>query len=162
MLTLPNPTSPLRARPWRVRGAVSGLVRRLFVLCLAAVVLTATLGAGHAYLWCSMMQEHVKTCCCDPAPTASEPGGDTRQELRSGCCESKNGAALGAGLTISQAVELPAALPATSAPRMEPSSAVPTRSRRALQAVVGWRERPIRAGPRSAAEVCVSLQVFRC
>jgi hypothetical protein len=164
MLTLPSYTSSLRTRPWRLRGGFGELLRRVFALILAGTVLTATLAAGHDYLWCSMMQQRVETCCCDPAPTAEEGRGDTQQqELRSGCCESKHAAVLGTGITTTRAVEVPAALPATCAPRTEPVSAVPKGSALpALKADVGRRERPIRAGPSSAAEACVTLQVFRC
>jgi hypothetical protein len=161
MLTRPNPTLPLRARPWSAGGLLGGLLRRFFALCLAATVLTATLGAGRAYLWCSMMQERVETCCCEPGQTADE--GHTGPELRSGCCESKPSALLGTGITASKELEVPASLPAMCALQTKPALPTVERSpRRAPEASLGSRERPIRAGPCGASEVCVRLQVFRC
>jgi hypothetical protein len=161
MLTRPNPTSSLRARRWRAGGPLGGLLRRVFALCLAATVLTATLSAGRAYLWCSIMQERVETCCCEPGQSADE--GHAGQELRSGCCESKHSALLGTGITASKPLEVPAALPAMSVLQTEPALVAVERSpRRASETAVGSRERPIRAGPCSASEVCVRLQVFRC
>jgi hypothetical protein len=163
MLTLPAATLPLRARRWRVLEALSGLLRRFFGLCLAAIVLAATLGGGRAYVWCSMMQQRVETCCCDPAPRAQEERGETGQELRGGCCESRHAATFGMSTTSPQALEVPAALPAACVPRTEPVLAVPKwSSLRVPAASVGLRERTIRAGPYGASDVCIRLQVFRC
>jgi hypothetical protein len=164
MFTMPSAASLLRRRQLRVRGGNRALLRRAFAGCLAAAVLAATLGAGRAYLWCSMMQQRVDTCCCEPERHAAEERSETRQELRNGCCESQQGATLAAGIATCRVLDVPAAFPAADLPRTELASVVaswpPLRARAARGG--SSRERPIRAGPRGASEVCIRLQVFRC
>jgi len=83
------------------------IVLRAALLALAVVsVFTSTVFAGQSYLFCSMVEREVESCCCaDDGPHAK--GGDVR-ELPS-CCHVNEHANLGSGFT-------PAGAPSFDAP----------------------------------------------
>ena len=138
------------------------LVRRLVALCSAAVVLVGALAAGKSYLWCSMMQASVETCCCSPEPSVLDEGASERPELRSACCEHRAHDDLATVRLPTIALDVPPGLrtgfvvadaSTTMAGRV--SALAPAAPSRAGGAT-------IRAGPSTATETCVRLQVFRC
>lgn len=165
MFAVPHAPPPLlRARPSGERTSeVRKVLRRLFAFCLAALVLSGALTAGRTYLWCSMMQASVETCCCGPERATAEARIDERSELRNGCCEDRGHDELDQGRLVSTAIEVPAALPPAACSPL-PALAVATRGASLTPASPPCtvRASPIRAGPRAASEICVRLQVFRC
>lgn len=172
MFVLPRTALPLRSPPGERTTAVRAWLRRLSVLCLVAVVLSGTLTAGGTYLWCAMMQAPVETCCCAPERSDLETGerpqsqwGEpprTPSRLQSGCCQSRGHDGLGDGRLVSSALEVPPALPAASSPSPALAVAVPVASYVPASPSSAVRASPIRAGPRTASELCVKLQVLRC
>ncbi len=167
MLALRRPAPASRPRlPGRAKlRGTRAVLRSLLALGLAAVVLAGALSAGRTYLWCSMMQRSVETCCCAPdAPTAAETMREPRTEIRSACCESRDVGDLTSAVSPSPALEVPPTAPASPAP-----AAVLPIVTRATALVGAWAPPPrtapvraIRAGPRGAPDTCVRLQVFRC
>jgi hypothetical protein len=139
-----------------------GVGRRLFALCLAAVVLVGALTAGRTYVWCSMMQQRVTTCCCAAERSDVERREDTRPELRSRCCETHGEDALTVAGTFSGAIEIPPAVVAVAPPAPAPTVAIPSASYAPVLPQRAVRVSPIRAGPRTASATCAKLQVFRC
>jgi hypothetical protein len=147
-------------RSWGWREAS----RRLLGLVVTALVLVSTLGAGRTYLWCTMMQERVESCCCASAESERDAGRDQAPTVQNGCCEDHATPAVDLGSVPSDLIEMPAALPAPplGAPVVvaAPARAAPSVSQ--AVASLNPRARPIRAGPRSAADTAIRLQVFRC
>jgi hypothetical protein len=144
-------------------SAVRAVLRQLSALCLVLLVLSGTLTAGGTYLWCSMMQASVETCCCAPERSALQVQTDERPEIHSGCCQSHGHEALDQGRLVSSAIEVPPALPAAALrPAPVLAGAIPVASYVAASPSCAVRASPIRAGPRTASEHCAKLQVFRC
>jgi hypothetical protein len=147
-------TSPLLGRD---------LLRRLFAFVAAALVLVGSLTAGRSYLWCAMMERAVEACCCDVEHAADEAPADERSEIRNACCEDRaygdldkarvSAGALDLSAAMIAALPAPAVIVAVSTPA---ARFVPTRAPSSVCAS------PIRAGPRTAAQTAVRLQVFRC
>jgi hypothetical protein len=151
--------TPLPGRDLRARG----FVRRLFALVAATLVLVASLTAGRSYLWCAMMERAVEACCCDVEHAADEAPADERSEIRNACCEDRAFGDLDKGRVSASTPDLPdamiAALPAPAvivAASITAARFVPARAPSSVCAS------PIRAGPRTAAQTAVRLQVFRC
>ena len=73
------------------------IVLRAALLALAVVsIFTSTVFAGQSYLFCTMMEREVASCCCvDDAPHAK--GGDVRESPS--CCHVNEHANLGSGVT---------------------------------------------------------------
>lgn len=73
------------------------IVVRAALLALAVVsIFTSTVFAGQSYLFCSMMEREVESCCCaDDGPHAK--GGDVRTLPT--CCHVNEHANLGSGVT---------------------------------------------------------------
>jgi hypothetical protein len=143
--------------------------RRLVALVAAIVLLAATLVSGTGYLWCVPMQRAMRDCCCNAngASDSSIKLGDAGEPAptlaRACCCHSRVADALpSAGIGqplegVPPALATVAALPAVAVDRpraMSSRSLVPRPPPAAFERT--------RAGPRSAAAVCVVLQVFRC
>jgi hypothetical protein len=131
--------------------------------CVAALVLTSTLVAGRAYLWCSMMAASVETCCC-PAEHDELGLGDHERspEVENGCCQGHAHDDLTKGHVAADTLEVPPALPARAA--AAPAIVVPTplASYPPASPARASRASPIRAGPRPASDTCARLQVYRC
>jgi hypothetical protein len=162
MMATPRSSLPLLSPVWRATGSLRGARQRLFALCLAALVLVSTLAAGRTYLWCSMMEQRVETCCCASERSDVERGGDTRPELRSRCCETHGEDALTAAGIFSSAIEIPPAVVAVAPPAPALTVAIPSASYAPVLPQRAVRTSPIRAGPRTASATCARLQVFRC
>jgi len=134
-------------------------LRRLFAVAVSALVLIASLSAGRAYLWCSMMERAVEACCCEPEGDGEEHEG---AQIHAGCCEDRAiGTLAKASPAAATAVEIPPALPAALAPPAPALRAVVAEPA-APQARATACASPIRADPSRAADTCVRLQVFRC
>jgi hypothetical protein len=162
MMSPPRPILLLRpharreTRTWRDAG------RRLFALCLAALVLVGTLAAGRTYLWCSMMEQRVETCCCAAERGDGEREEDKGSELRNGCCASHSHDALTVARVSTDLLEIPPAVVVLAAPVPALAVVIPVRSHAPSSPSCAARTRPIRAGPRHASATCAELQVFRC
>lgn len=138
--------------------------RALAILLMSALVLTSALSAGRTYLWCAAMARAMDACCC--VASASDelaPPGETAALRRPRCCKSQVSAV---SVARAQAPTPTAPVPpaamaaaptATPAPTACPAMMLAVEAA-ALPARHGWT----RAGPRSASETCVHLQVFRC
>jgi hypothetical protein len=127
------------------------------------LVLANALTAGKGYLWCSMMQQAVETCCCEPKHTGVEAPSIQGSELRSGCCEQRGHDELTKGLVVSGTIEVPPATPvAVVVPVATLAATIPAAPFAPNRAPSTPRARSIRAGPRAAAHTCAWLQVFRC
>jgi hypothetical protein len=149
----PPPRSPTRGETETLRGAG----RRLFALCLAALVLMGALTAGRTYLWCSMMEQPVDARCC-----VTEPTDVTGSELRSGCCETRGHDEIAMARVPSGGVEIPPAVVAIAPPAPALSVAISVASYSPTPHLRAVRTSHIRAGPGAASATCVKLQVFRC
>jgi hypothetical protein len=150
--------------PWASRRAACAALRqRLGALCLLTLFVTASIISGKTYLWCVPMQQAMHACCCARAD-GTEP--DVRPSelpaVRESCC-------------ISQVVgELPVApIPPVEAVPPVPSTFVvvpkglveppPVLAQRSSFLPPRLRRYgPTRAGPCSASDSCIKLQVFRC
>lgn len=144
-------------------GRANAAFSRFLALVAAALVLVASLTAGRSYLWCSMMERAVEACCCDVEHAADEAPVDERSEIRNACCEDRALGDLAKARAAADAPELPAAtLAALPTPAI--AVAVPMAAARFVpgRAPGSICASPIRAGPRSAAQNAVRLQVFRC
>ena len=141
------------------RSAKGALGRRLVALVSAVLLLSGALGAGRSYLWCSMMEEAVEACCCDPA----REGDETRtSEIRAACCEDHAIGEITKARVVVDTIAVPDALPATIAvaEAISPIAIAPPFA--APRSAPAMRGSPIRAGPNRAVDTCVRLQVFRC
>jgi len=165
-MTFPLPTTRRGARPsngGRVGHSARAVMARAIAACLATLLLVATLTGGRSYVWCSMTERAGDACCCAPAADAGgTPSGDA--ELRVGCCEHE---ALGTlaparvgGDALDPLATMPAAMPAPPPAILVPPAPVDSWDRVAAPPLL--RATPIRAGPRTASDTCVRLQVFRC
>ncbi|MFT3765451.1 MAG: hypothetical protein QM820_08055 [Minicystis sp.] len=152
-----------RARKGGVDGAIGALrdmTRKLFAITVAALVVVGALTAGRSYLWCAMMERAVEACCCEPEDDGATEHG---AEIHSACCEDHLHAGLDKARVGASTIEIPAAMPADLAPPSVSLAALtPAPSFAPPRARATARARPIRAGPTSAADTCVLLQVFRC
>jgi hypothetical protein len=152
----------LDARTLRGAGTLRGLGRRLLAVAVAALVLVGALGAGRTYLWCSMMEQRVETCCCAAERGDGEREEDKGSELQNGCCASHSHDAVTVARVSTGLLEIPPAVVVLAAPL--PTIAIPflVRSHAPRSPSGAPRMRPIRAGPRHASATCAQLQVFRC
>jgi hypothetical protein len=149
-------------RRLRPLGEVRALFRRIFVLAVAAVVLAATIGAGRTYLFCTMMQERVDRCCCTPERDEADLTPSDAPSIEAGCCEDHATGALALGSTSPAGLDVPAGLPAAIEVPLVVSTAPPAPRFERQPAAAVLAASPIRAGPRTASDACVRLQVFRC
>lgn len=156
-------TASRRSRsPAGERSRARAVASRLGALWLAAIVLAGVLTAGRTYLFCSMMERVVDACCCDPAVDGddAQPGGAT---IKVGCCEDRVHGDIAQGNLGAGDVEVPAALLTVTALApviVSPAPAAAAHVSARAPAVLSTS--PIRAGPRTASEACIHLQVFRC
>lgn len=164
MLRLPAARRSLPCPDRRHTGTLREAARRLLALCSALILLVGTLMAGRSYLWCAMMQQTVESCCCEPEPATD--GAEARSEsapgVETGCCEHRSSEGATPGSVASDVLELPAAAPVDSG--TAPFSISAERASVTTQPIVAQllRARPIRAGPATASDTCIRLQVFRC
>lgn len=141
----------------------AGIVQRLFALAAAALVLVGSLTAGRSYLWCSMMERAVEACCCDVEHAEGESPADEGSEIKNACCEDRALGDLDKARVAADALELPDAAPAAlPAPTVIVAAAIPAARFVPARAPSSICPSPIRAGPRSAAENAIRLQVFLC
>ncbi|MDI3290494.1 hypothetical protein [Polyangium sp. 15x6] len=138
--------------------------RRVFALLLVAVVALAVFFSGRSYYFCVAVQEVVEHAC--EFDDCSVHGEDDEQgpSVGEGCCEEHR---VGELPPAHKRVELPRVPPApvTTLPdEAGPVAFLPPRGRQYLAPSPRIVARPAlpRAGPRSSAERCIALQVFRC
>lgn len=173
-MMLATPTSPRRRSrpPITGRGAhgARAVMARVAAACLAALLLVATLTSGRSYLFCAMAERAVDACCCEPvrvvhlhAQDGDEDAGRAAQ-LGMGCCHSEAYGEIARGHIGLGALDLLAAPPATALPPAPIFTAppAPADARARVASPPLPRAAPIRAGPRTASDTCVRLQVFRC
>ena len=152
---LPTAAADLRRR--RVARAVARGSRRLFALAILAAIALTSLFSGRSYFWCIPMQQVESVCEDEDSDHSPEPS------VRESCCERH---------TIG---ELPRAERRPVFPAIPPASHVILAGTPALPAELAYtpahlvsrprafaRHAPTRAGPRTSAERCIALQVFRC
>jgi hypothetical protein len=144
-----------------------GAARRLFALCLAAVVLVGTLTAGRTYLWCAMMEQRVAaSCCAAERPDIERPNverpDDARPHLGNGCCERHGQDGLTVAPVPSGDADILPSVAATVVPAPVPTVAVRILPYPPVVPARPSHARPIRAGPGTASAACARLQVFRC
>lgn len=150
-----------RLRALRRGASTRAVLGRLFALFVAAVVFVGALTAGCTYLWCSMMQQRVEACCCEPRRSGLEaPAGD-EPRLENGCCEDRRSAGIDVGRVAADILDVSAAPPA-AAPA--PTIAIPAAATSSIPLAprLLTRAQPPRAGPQRASDRCARLQVFRC
>ncbi|MFO0757771.1 MAG: hypothetical protein U0359_14850 [Byssovorax sp.] len=143
------------------RSRARALLSRLGALALAAIVLASLLTAGRTYLFCSMMDRVVDACCCAP----ETDGEDTHDgpALKVGCCEDRVHGDIAQGNLAAGDVEVPVALPASAVlPAVIVAQVLRAPALLDTERPAVLPASPIRAGPRTASEACVYLQVFRC
>ncbi|APR87576.1 hypothetical protein A7982_12925 [Minicystis rosea] len=146
-----------------IARVVRSALHRMFAITVAALVVVSALTAGRSYLWCSMMERAVEACCCEPEHDAFEAPAGGEPEVHSACCEDRLHAAFDKARVSRAAVEVPDVLPVSvAAPAIVRASASAAPAFAPARPSARVRAGPIRAGPRSAAETCVRLQVFHC
>ena len=140
------------------------MIRWIRSLFLLVVFVTASVTAGKAYLFCIPMQQAVQACCC-----ASEHRPDPEQIAREGaaiertCCDGRFVDELPTWSTPAPPASVPPAVITVADVAVVPSVRVASFERRVESLPPrAARYGPSRAGPRSAADVCIDLQVFRC
>lgn len=160
-----TPPTELRRRP-RPSGdgrSARAVMARVVAACLAALLLVAAFTTGRSYIWCSMTERATDACCC--APTSDDDEADsTDAKLRVGCCEHEAYGQLAPARVGVDALDPLATMP-VGMPAPPPAIIVPARpvdSYIRVAAPAPLRASPIRAGPRTASDTCVRLQVFRC
>jgi hypothetical protein len=138
--------------------------RWIRALCLLAIFVTASVTAGKAYLFCIPMQQAVQACCC-----AGEHRPDPEQIAREGatiertCCDGRFIDELPTSSTPAPHASVPPAMITIADPIVVPAVRTTSFERRVDPLPPrAARYGPSRAGPRSAADACVDLQVFRC
>lgn len=154
---------PATREPFRPHSWAGAALRRILAAATIALVTLSALGVGRTYLWCAMMEQRVERCCCTPDRSGDEPGDDEGPGIQNGCCEEQAASTPAVGNVSANLLEVPAALPVTEAAppvTLATTARVPSFDR--LADPPGVRARPIRAGPASASDTCVRLQVFRC
>lgn len=157
----PLPGRDLRAA--RANGAPRAFVQRLFALVAATLVLVGSLTAGRSYLWCSMMERAVEACCCDVEHAADEAPADEGSEYKNACCQDHALGDLDKARVAADAPDLPdAMLAALPPPLITVAAAIPAARFVPARAPSSISARPIRAGPPTAAQTAVRLQVFLC
>ena len=136
--------------------------RRGLAAALAVVVTVATLLSGRSYLWCLTMERPMSACCCASSQAPSDiEASDAGPTVRSSCCDSRRVGAL--PRTDGARIET-AAVPAATVSTMPGTMVAPFVMRAATPSAPQQSRQflEIRAGPRSASDACVRLQVFRC
>jgi hypothetical protein len=152
------------ARMTRLRARLAEFWVRLGALCVIALFVTASVTSGKAYLWCVPMQQARHDCCCD---AAHGPDQELRlgeyPTIRESCCDSQVIGELPAARVPPPVDGVPPAL--VTAVGVLPVLVEPPRGLAQRWTSLPPRLRrygPTRAGPRSASDTCIKLQVFRC
>jgi hypothetical protein len=147
----------------RLSRVARAVARRVLAFVLAALVIITVLASGKTYLWCASMQRAMDACCCAGDATARLVPADEGATLQPPCCcESREARAVSKAQAPAPPVPVP---PAVMTAVLAVIPAAPARpvtafAPKALPRI--GRYCSTRAGPRSASDTCIQLQVFRC
>jgi hypothetical protein len=148
----------------RARGAAQPrrqMLARFVALCVAAVVLVGTLTAGHTYLWCSMMQQRLETCCCETRRSELEAPAIGQSQIENGCCQQYHTGGIDMGRVASESLDVSAPLAVAVTTPTFAISVVGASPMPHVPRPITHAKAP-RAGPQTASDRCARLQVFHC